>query len=197
MLILPGPVQELIATGRFEKRVMMRVEFDDGPEGIWNGDYQVTVSGCVYTPLAGNLILGNLESSLELNADRAEVQLAAMLPAIQQMFQGGEWHQRPAVLYLAFLNMAGEVIHTEPRFSGFLDEAPTSDAADDLCVVNGQIESNNRGLFRSSNRTRGDNDQRQVPGAANDGIYKYTGNVAVDVNIPWGRKGEQYPVRPL
>lgn len=196
MLYLPPELEELIASGRFEKRVMMRVEFDDGPEGIWNGDYDVTVAGVEYSGLAGNMQLGDLISSLDLDADIADVNIGGLLPVVQQMLSGGEWHQRPAVLSIAFLNLAGEVVGVIPRFSGFLDDAPVTDAADDLVIVQAKVESNNRGLSRSSNRTRSDNDQRQVPGASNDGIYKYTGAVAVDVNIPWGRKGEQYPVRP-
>lgn len=194
MLTLPMEVSEALASGRFSVRHMLRVDFEGGAEGIWNGDYSVEVEGVTYAPLAGNMIADEVPSSDKLDADRLEVRLAGLIPAAAQMLEGVEWHQRPAVFSIAFLNDAGAIIHVLPRFSGFLDAAPTSDAVDDMLVIALQIESNNRGLYRNSQRVRSDSDQRSVSGS--DGFFKYATAVATDPNIVWGRKGEQYPVRP-
>lgn len=197
MLILPPEVADLIASGAAEKRVLFRVDFDDGPEGLWNGDYPLTVAGVLYHPLGGNIDLGDIQSSIEMDADVVDVVLAGLLQSAAVMFEGGDWHQRPAVISIGILNAAGEVIHTVPRVSGFLDEAPSSSAADEPLTVIGKVETNNRALNRESTQTRSDAGHRIVPGASEDGFYKYCNAAAVvEPNIPWGRKGEQYPVRP-
>jgi hypothetical protein len=194
MLSLPSDVITLLNSGRFALRYMVRIDLASGSRGVWNGDYDVTVSGVVYEGLSGNLTIEEIPGSHELDADRALVRLTGLASEVHAMMDGNAWHQRPAVLSLAFLNDAGAVIHSIPRFSGFADRAPISDAADATSEIAMEIESNNRGLYRSSQRSRADNDQRRVSGS--DGFFKYATASAIDVQIPWGRKGEQYPVRP-
>lgn len=196
MLTIPSEVADLIASGQADTRVMFRLDFDDGPEGIWNGDYDATVTGVLYKGLAGNMTLGDIQSSIALDADWADLQISGLLPTVAQMLEGGEWHQRPAVISIAVIDLAGNIVHVIPRFSGFLDEAPLAGQADEPRVLAAKIESNNRGLYRESSRISSDSDQRQVPGAASDGFFKYcNASEVAEASIPWGRKGEQYPVR--
>jgi len=194
MLTLPSEVIDLLNDGRFTIRHLLRVDLDEGSEGIWNGAYLLEVEEITYTPLAGNMAIDEVPGSIDLDAERVQVQLSGLLSAVTGLFEGVSWSQRPAVLSLAFLNDAGAVIHVLPRFSGFLDRMTISDAADGLCDVTVEIESNNRGLYRSSTRLRSDNDQRRV--SASDGFFKYATAAATDTEIPWGRKGAQYPVKP-
>lgn len=194
MLSLPPEIVSLVETGRFAIRHLLRIDLDGGSEGLWNGAYEVTVAGVPYAPLAGNLIIDEIPSTSELDAERVQIRVPGLLPAVTDALGGVAWHQRPAVLSVAILNDAGEVAHVIPRFSGFLDRMTESDQADGLVEIAVEIESNNRGLYRSSTRLRADSDQRQV--SATDGFYKYATAVAIDTQIPWGRKGEQYPVRP-
>jgi hypothetical protein len=193
MLSLPDPVIALLNSGRFAIRHLLRVDLDTGSEGIWNGAYALEVESVTYAPLAGNLTVDTVPGSIDLDAERVEVRIAGLLPAVTDILDGVAWHQRPAVLSLAFMNDAGEAIHVMPRFSGFLDHLTISDAADGFSEIAVEIESNNRGLYRSSTRLRSDNDQRRV--SSGDGFFKYATAAATDVSIPWGRKGAQYPVR--
>lgn len=193
MLSLPSEVITLLNSGRFAIRHLLRVDLDDGAQGAWNGAYELEVEGVTYMPLAGNMSIEEVPGSVELDAERVKIGIGGLLPAITEIVEGVGWHQRPAVLSLAFVNDASEVIHVLPRFSGFLDHVTIADAADGLSEISVEIESNNRGLYRSSTRVRSDNDQRRV--SASDGFFKYATAAAIDAQIPWGRKGEQYPVR--
>lgn len=193
MLSLPSDVIALLNSGRFSLRYLVRIDLASGSRGVWNGEYDLLLSGVTYEGLSGNLAIEDIPGSIGLDADRALVRISGLAPEVHAMLDGIAWHQRPAVLSLAFLN-AGAVIHAIPRFSGFADRLTISDAADGTSEIAIEIESNNRGLYRSSQRSRGDNDQRRV--SATDGFFKYATASAIDVQIPWGRKGEQYPVRP-
>lgn len=194
MLSLPSDVITLLNSGRFRLRYLVRIDLASGSRGVWNGEYDVVLSGVTYEGLAGNLTIEEIPGSIGLDADRALVRISGLASEAHAMMDGNAWHQRPAVLSLAFLNDAGSVIHAVPRFSGFADRASVSDAADGTSEIAIEIESNNRGLYRSSQRSRSDSDQRRV--SATDGFFKYATASAVDVQIPWGRKGDQYPVRP-
>ncbi|WP_072389894.1 hypothetical protein [Hyphomicrobium sp. CS1GBMeth3] len=194
MLTLPPEVIALVESGRFAIRHLLRVDLDGGSEGLWNGSYPLIVSDVTYAPLAGNMVVEEVPGSVNLDAERVQVRVSGLSPAVTGVLDGVAWHQRPTVLSVAFMNEAGSAVHVLPRFSGFLDHLTISDVADGVCEIVVEVESNNRGLYRSSTRVRSDNDQRRV--SATDGFFKYATAAAIDVQIPWGRKGEQYPVRP-
>lgn len=194
MITLPGDVITLLNSGRFKIRYMLRAHLDDGVQGIWNGAYPLVISEVTYAPLAGNMVIPPIDSTTEMDAEVLEVRLSGLSPAVRDVLDGLGWHQRPAVLLLAFCNDAGSVTHAIPRFSGFMDSITITDAVDDTSEISLMIESNNRGLYRSSTRLASDADQRAV--SANDGFFKYRAAANTDVQMYWGRKGEQYPVRP-
>lgn len=194
MLTLPSDVITLIGTGRFSLRWLLRFDLDDGPQGLWNDAYPVTVDDVDYAPTAGNMQIDPVEASSSLDADQLKVTLTSILSAVTSILDGVDWHQRPATLYLAFLNDDGSVLHAEPRFSGFLDTISIQDSADGLATIEALIESNNRELSRSNWRTRSDADQRTVD--EDDGFFKYATAANTDVEIAWGRGGPQFPVRP-
>lgn len=195
MLSLPSEVSTLLASGRFALRWLLRFDLDGGAQGLWNDTYQVTVDAVVYSPLAGNMVVAPADASSQLDVNQLTVTVTNLLSAVTGLLDGVEWHQRPVTLYLAFLDDSGAIIHTLPRFSGFLDAITIQDSAGGTATAVLTIESNNRELSRVSGRTRSDADQRAV--SANDGFFKYTTAANTDVSITWGKGGPQYPVRPL
>lgn len=194
MLTLPSDVVTLINAGRFSLRWLLRIDLDGGPEGLWNDAYSLTVDEVDYAPTAGNMQIEPVEMSSDLDADQIKVTLSGLQSAVTSVLDGIDWHQRPATLYLAFLKDDGSVLHTLPRFSGFLDAITIQDSANGLATIEAMIESNNRELSRSAGRTRSDADQRMIDGE--DGFFKYATAANTDVEISWGRGGPQYPVRP-
>jgi hypothetical protein len=194
MLTIPSEVTTLLGSGGFTLRWMLRIDLDGGAEGLWTGDYDVTLDEVVYTGLAGNMTIDPVDASQSLAVDQLRVTLSGLLSAVTGALDGVGWHQRPATVYLAFLDSAGAVVHAMPCFSGFLDMLTVQDAADGLATIDAMIESNNRELSRSYGRTRSDPDQRTVD--PDDGFFKYTTAANTNVDIVWGRRGPQYPVRP-
>lgn len=193
MLTLPTEVINLLNAGRFSLRHMLRIDLPDGAEGIWSGTHDVTLDDVTYIKTAGNLELEPISASSDLDADQLRVTLSGVLSAVNSLLEGVAWHQRPATVYLAFLDEAGNVLHAMPTFSGFLDTLTVRDAVGDTSVIEAVIEGNNRELSRSYGRTRSDADQRSV--SAGDGFFKYATAVNSDTDIVWGRKGPQRPVR--
>lgn len=194
MITLPTEVIDLLNSGRFALRWLVRFDLDGGSEGLWNDTYPITVESVTYAPTAGNMVLDALDASSSLDADQLRITLSGLQSSITSILGGVDWHQRPVTVYLAFMTDAGAVLHTIPRFSGFLDSIAIQDSEDGLATIEAVIESNNRELNRSSGRVRSDPDQRTV--SATDGFFKYATAANTDVEIAWGRKGPQYPVRP-
>lgn len=193
MLTLPSDVITLLNAGRFSLRHMLRVDLPGGAEGIWSGTHDVELDGVTYIKTAGNLQLDPISASSDLDADQLRVTLSGVLSSVTSLLDGVSWHQRPATVYLAFLSEDGNILHAMPTFSGFLDQLSIKDAVGGLSTIEVVIESNNRELSRSYGRVRGDADQRSV--SADDGFFKYTTATNTDVQITWGRKGPQSPVR--
>ena len=194
MLTIPSEVTTLLGSGRFSLRWMLRIDLDDGPQGLWTGEYNVTVDGVDYARTAGNMTVDPVDASSDLDADQLKVTLCGLQSAVTDVLGGVDWHQRPATVYLAFLDSAGAVVHALPSFSGFLDVLTIQDAAGGQATIEAVIESNNRELSRSYGRVRSDADQRSVD--ANDGFFKFATAANTDVEISWGKNGPQYPVRP-
>lgn len=193
MLTLPTDVLTLLDEGRFSVRYLVRFDLDGGAAGVWNDTYSLSYSGVTYAPLAGNLIFDGVPGSAELSSENVRITVTHLLSAVTTVIAGEDWHQRACTLYVAFMNDDGSVLHVEPFFSGFLDDASISDAANDLNTLGLFIESNNRELNRATGRTRSDADQRRV--AATDGFFKHAANANADTDIFWGRKGPQSPTR--
>lgn len=194
MLTIPTEVADLLHAGRFSLRWMLRIDLDAGAEGLWTGTYSTTIDSVTYAPMAGNMTLDPVDASSELDADQLKVTLTGLQSAVTSVLDGVAWHQRPATVYLAFLDGAEAIVHAMPGFSGFLDVLTIQDSAEGLSTIEAIIESNNRELGRSSGRVRADADQRSV--FATDGFFKFATAANTDVEIAWGRKGPQYPVRP-
>lgn len=194
MLTIPSDIANLLNAGRYSLRWMLRVDLDAGPEGLWTGTYPVTIDGVSYAPTAGNMLIEPIEASSQLDADQLKVTLTGLQSEVTTALGGVAWHQRPATVYLAFLNDAEAVVHAMPSFSGFIDVLSVQDAADASATIEAVLESNNRELSRSYGRVRSDADQRAV--STGDGFFKYVTAANTDVEINWGRKGAQYPVRP-
>lgn len=191
MLAIPSEVEDLVESGRFAVRYLIKFDLGSGLQGIWNDTYPLTSGGVTYAPLGGNMTFDAIPGSTQLDADRLRVVVSNLAPAVTGIIQNEIWHQRACVLSVAFLDDAGEVLHVMDRFAGFLDDVEISDADQDFCTLTLNIESNNRELNRSNGRTRGDGDQRNV--SATDGFFKHTAAAASDANIYWGRKGPQRP----
>ncbi len=193
MLTLPSGVLDLLDEGRYAIRVMVKFDMDGGAHGLWNDTYTLSYSGVTYDPIAGNILFDGVPGHSELASENVKVTITNLLSAVAEVLSGEDWHQRPATLYISFMNDDGSVLHVEPFFSGFLDDASLSDAAGELNTLGLFIESNNRELNRATGRTRSDADQRRV--AATDGFFKHAANANADTEIYWGRKGPQSPRR--
>jgi hypothetical protein len=193
MLALPPSIEAMVESGRFSVRIMVRFDLDSGATGVWNDTFPVEFEGVTYAPLGGNIDFDGVPGSTTLSSESVKVVVSNLSSAVSAVLAGETWHQRPCVLFIAFMNDAGAVAHVMPWFSGFLDDASLSDAADDLAALSIFIESNNRELNRSSGRTRSDADQRRV--SAGDGFFKHAANANSDTDIYWGRKGPQSPAK--
>lgn len=193
MLSIPSQILALIDEGRFSIRWMLRFDLDSGATGIWTDAYTLSFEGVTYAGIAGNLDVSPIPGSTSLDSDRVAVTVSGLSTAVTTIIANETWHQRPAVLYCAFLDDAGAVQHAVARFAGFLDDLSISDASGDVCTVSMSIESNNRELNRSTGDTRSDASQRRR--LSSDGFFKHAANAAVDSNIYWGRKGPQFPAR--
>lgn len=182
----PNLADELEA-GRIASRTLVRFDLDGGSEGIWNDTYPLSYDGVTYYPSA--VLLGDVGGNVGLSSERVDVEVSFLSSDVGSILDGIAWHQRPVVISKAFLDPAGDVFYVLPRFAGFLDNLRIQDEADGTARMLLSIESNNRELSRSTDRTRGDSDQRLVD--ADDGFFKHTSSSAVDSNIYWGRKGPQ------
>lgn len=186
MIVLPSNVLDALDSGRIAVRKMLWVDLVSGPAGVWNDAYDLTYSGVVYKGLGGNLQIDAIPGSTDLNADQVRVLMTGLDPDALALVADDEWHQRPCVVYDAYLDDAGAVMHVEPAFSGFLDAAQIMDQAGDPATIDLSAESNNRELDRASGRTYSDSDQRTV-GGATDGFLKHLAISNADTNIYWGR----------
>lgn len=191
MLSVPTLIADLIDTGRFSVRWLIRFDLDEGAGGIWNDTFTLTHAGVDYAPLAGNLVFDAIPGSVELAADRVVCTVSNLLPAVTTVIASEDWHQRPATLLMAIMDEAGNAQHVMEQFSGFCDGVELRSAADDTVTVEISIESNNRELNRSNGRTRSDADQRRV--LVSDGFFKHAAAANADANITWGTRGTQQP----
>lgn len=194
MLSIPSEVQTLVESGRFAVRLMIRFDLDDGAQGLWNDNYDVTVDDCPYYGIGGNLQTDEFSGSASLDVDNLDFQITGLSSEARAVIDNENWHQRPATVLIAFLDDSGVVIYTLPRYSGFLDSCQFVDQADGTSVLHVIIENNNRELDRSTGRIRSDSDQRSV-GGSTDGFCKYVATANSNTDIYWGRKGPQSPVR--
>lgn len=186
MLVRPSAVETALQSGRARVRKLVRFDLDGGSEGIWNETYDLVYEGCTYHGLGPNLEIGSIQSRTEMSSSAVPIVAPGCDSSVRAIIDGIDWHQRPAVVQIAFLDDAGDVIHIEPRMSGFLDHVSIEDAADQTCNVNMTIESNNRELSRSNGRLRSDSDQRQLDDAEDDTFFENVATSSVDDNILWG-----------
>jgi len=156
MKTLPSGVLAALEEGRFAIRVLLKAELLSGDSGVWNGAHAITYNSLTYKPLGGNMDVEGIPGSGELSADRVRVTFSGLDPDALSLVEPGEWHQRPAVVMLAYLDEGEIVAHVEAVFSGFIDMASQSDAADATATLVATLESNNRELDRASGRTYSD-----------------------------------------
>lgn len=194
MLSISSDVQTLVEGGRFAVRLLIQFDLDDGSVGLWNDNYDVTVNDVPFTGIGGNLQTDEFSGSASLDVDNLDFQITGLASAARNIIDNMTWHQRPATVFIAFLDDSGQVTYTLPRYSGFLDSCQFTDQADGTSVLHVIIENNNRELDRSTGRIRSDSDQRSV-GGDTDGFAKYVATANTNTDIYWGRKGPQSPVR--
>jgi len=195
MLSIPDEIQTLVESGRFAVRLMIRVDLDDGPQGIWNDLYSVTVDDCTYAGIGGNLQTDAFSGSAALDIDNLDFQISGLSSEAQALVTNTDWHQRPASVFIAFLDDAQAIQHTMVRYAGFLDSVQVIDQADGTSLIHVIIENSNRALDLATGRVRSDSDQRSV-GGSTDGFGKYIKAANAQAgDIYWGRKGPHSPVR--
>ena len=192
MIVLPPAALAAIEDGRITVRLALRADLDDGPHGIWNDVWDMVFGGCTFAAAGGNLTFDGISGSSTMSADKVTVSVSGLNQTINDIVSNRVWHQRPATIFIVWLDDSGQIMHVLPRFSGFLDAVAIADKAGGLATMALSIESNNRELSRQGTRTRSNADQRQV-GGASDGFYAHVAAVAVNQNIYWGRAGPHSP----
>lgn len=186
MIVLPSNVLAMLDSGRIVVRKMLWVDLASGPAGVWNDTYDVTYSGVVYKGLAGNLDIDPIPGSTELNTDQVRITMTGLDPDALALVAPDEWYQRACVVYDAYLDDTGQIMHVEPAFAGFLDTVQIMDQAGEPATIELSAESTNRELDRAGGRKYSDNDQRLV-GGATDGFLKHLTVSNADTDIYWGR----------
>lgn len=190
MKTLPSNVAAMLAEGRYSTRLLLLFDMPTGLSGVWTDTYPLAYGGVTYAPVGDALQFGAIPGAVGLEADVLEITTTGTSQNLNALV-AGDWHQRPATLFRAFLDDAGNVIHVETKFAGFLDHVSLADVDGGRSEVALRIESNARELNRAVGRTRADSDQRTVD--ADDAFYSFVGAVAAERSIYWGRKGPQSP----
>lgn len=179
-------VIDLIESGRFAVRQMLRVELVGGAEGIWNGAHDIVFESLTYHGVAGCMAVDPLPASTEMDADRVRVTISAIDPDALSVVRDADWHQRAATVYDAYLDEAGSVVHVEIAFTGALDSVTRADEENGSATLELSIESPNRELHRSTARVYSNSDQRMV-GGPNDGFLRRLATDNAITDIHWGR----------
>lgn len=186
MITLPSGVLAGLESGRFSIRHMLKASLTSGAYGLWNAEYDVLFGGVTYKPLAGAMEVESIPGSGDLRAEQLRVTLSGLSTDALALVDDNEWHQRPAVVYTAFIDDAGSIAHAEPVFTGFIDQAVRSDQAGDVSTLVVTLESSDRELDRSSGRQYSDADQRQH-GGATDTFLAQIATSNANTDIYWGQ----------
>lgn len=191
MQTLPPTITTLLESGAVSARYMLRMDPDTGPTGVWGGDYTLLHGGVEFGALAGAMAVSSIPGETGLGTDAMDVTITGLSTTVLDIIAASQWHQRPAIVSIAFLDGAGAVTYVHPLFSGYMDTLDDTSSVDGSTTLLLRLESNSRELGRANGRTRSDGDQRRVDSL--DGLYRYTGAVAANNSIYWGRKGPQSP----
>lgn len=186
MISLPQYVIDGLEGGRFGVRRMLKAYLTSGTYGLWNGAYDASLDGVTYKPLASNMDVDLIPGSGDMRADQVTITLSALSTDALAMMQDGEWHQRQAVVYEAYVDDADMIAHAAPVFAGFIDQAVHTDRAGDISTLVITLESSNRELDRASGRLNSDSDQRQH-GDATDTFFVQAPTSTANTDIYWGQ----------
>lgn len=186
MITLPPAVLAALDGGRYSVRHMLKASLLSGDAGLWTGEYGVTYGGVVYKPLAGNMAVDGIPGSGEMRADQVQVTLAGLMADALALVDDADWHQRPAVIYVAMTDDAGSIVHAQAVFTGFIDQAVQSDQGGDVASLVVTLESSNREMDRASERQYSDADQR-AHGGATDTFLSQMASSNANLDIYWGQ----------
>lgn len=186
MKSIPSGVLAGLESGRFSVRQMLKASLGSGDHGIWNDAYDVAYGGVTYKPLAGNMQCDPIPGSGELKADQMRVTLTGLSTDALALMAGDDWHQRPCVVYDAYVDDASLILHVEPAFVGFIDQIEQTDQAGDVSTLVVMLESPSRELDRGSDRVYSDSDQR-AHGSATDTFLAQMATSNANTDIYWGQ----------
>lgn len=191
MRIISQAAIDLLDSGTFGRRTLIRFDMPSGAVGYWDDAYPINFQSLTYQPAPGGFKVPAMSHSTGLVVHRQEIIFNNLDPRVAAQVENEQYQGRPAFIYVALVDPAiDKIVDVVSWFSGKIDQAPVREKVGGDSTLTVKLVSNNWELNRKGTRTRSDTDQRQLD--ALDGFFKFN---ASSVSEPpyWGRKGPQYP----
>lgn len=182
----------LLALGgrRASKRNLLRFDLDEGTFGFWGDSGTLTYQGVPYVGAGKYLQIDQLGGASDFSVSPIEVRLSsipdqALTPDVLASIFTYTWHQRPAIIYDAYLDPdTRDVIMIERVARRVIDTIDMVERAGGGAELVGRLQplnfdNPNRGFLRYS-----DPDQRLIDPL--DGFFKFAAMVGSQT-IDWGR----------
>lgn len=184
-------LSNLIDSREYVKRTMVLFTTTTTNYGFWDDQYDVTFEGNVYKAMPGAVIVGSIQSGVDLSAKDVEVTLSPIQTVALDTLNTLLYYRKPAFIYYAYIDPTSRsIVGVELVFSGLVGNPSYSESRDDWATIKVPIRSHNWSLDARGTRTRSDADQQQL--VAGDLFFSYTKS-AVNQPVWWGRAGPQRP----
>ncbi len=155
----PTELQNLLNDGRASLRSFVKLELGEGDQGLWNGNFEIEVSGVTYYPNSVMEIsepvygLGTAAASftIELSAKRD----FGLTPDKLAQVEDYDYKGRVLVVYDGWFNPdTRELLHLEPMVYGYIDTIDhVKEGVEKKLVVNvisGAIDNHRDGYRQAS-----------------------------------------------
>lgn len=191
MRIVSQAVLDLLDSGIFGRRTLIRFDMPSGPVGYWDDAYSFPLSGLGYQPAPGGFKVPAMSNSTGLVVHRQEIIFNNLDPRVAAQVEHEHYQGRAAFIHVAMVDPATQaIVDVVPWFAGKIDQAPVREKVGGDSTLTAKLVSNNWELNRKGTRTRSDTDQRQID--PTDGLFKSSAS-AVSEPIYWGSDGPKYP----
>lgn len=178
---------------RASKRNLLRLDLAEGTFGFCGDSGDLTYEGVVYRGCGKYISINNLDGASDFSVSPIEVRLSTipdsrLTPDVLATFNAYTWHQRPAVLYDAYIHPdTRELISVERIARRLIDTCDFLEHVGGQAVLVALLQPLNydntaRGYMRYS-----DADQRLID--PDDGYFSFAAKAGT-ANISWGRKEE-------
>lgn len=191
MRTLSEELLDLIASGRYGRRRMLRVDLGSGNHGFWDDVYDVTYNDVVYHAIPGALHIPKIDMTADLSIRDVQVVIAPMVPIVTSQLTNEVYIRRPAYIHEAYINLStAAVVGIVDVFSGRINGAEYKKHKGNTAGIYLTLSSSNWDLNASGARIRNSSDQHQI--VSDDTGFDFTSS-SVSTPIWWGRDGPQRP----